>query len=76
VSLERVPLSLVSTTEELLERNSGGSGLEIQEYDRRDPSGSPRGTTYPRKLALISQTSGCRSVGIVRSRAQATEFVS
>jgi hypothetical protein len=28
VGLERVPLSLVSTIEELLERKSGGSGLE------------------------------------------------
>jgi hypothetical protein len=31
------PLSLVSTTEELLERKSSGSGLEIREYGRRDP---------------------------------------
>jgi hypothetical protein len=38
VSLERGPLSLVSTTEELLERNSSGSGPEIREYGRRDPS--------------------------------------
>jgi hypothetical protein len=29
---------------------------------------------YPQKLALTSPTSGGRSVGIVRSRAQATEF--
>jgi hypothetical protein len=34
---ERGPLSLVSTTEELLERKSRGSGLEIREYGRRDP---------------------------------------
>jgi hypothetical protein len=38
VSLERGPLSLVSTTEELLGRNSSGSGLEIREYGRRDSS--------------------------------------
>jgi hypothetical protein len=31
-------------------------------------------TLYPQKLALISPTSGGRSVGIVRSRTQATEF--
>jgi hypothetical protein len=37
VGLERGPLSLVSTIEELLERKSSGSGLEIREYDRRDP---------------------------------------
>jgi hypothetical protein len=38
VGLERGPLRLVSTTEELLGRNSSGSGLEIQEYGRRDLS--------------------------------------
>jgi hypothetical protein len=38
VSLERDPLSLMSTTEELLGRKSSGSGLENREYDRRDPS--------------------------------------
>jgi hypothetical protein len=36
VGLERSPLSLVSTTEELLGSNSSGSGLEIREYGRRD----------------------------------------
>jgi hypothetical protein len=49
-------------------------GLESREYGRRDPSRSPRGTLYPQKLALTSPTSGGRSVGIVRSRTQATEF--
>jgi hypothetical protein len=37
VGLERGPLSLVSTIEELLERNSSGSGLEIREYGRWNP---------------------------------------
>jgi hypothetical protein len=37
VGLERGPLSLVSTTEELLGRNSSGSGLENREYSRGDP---------------------------------------
>jgi hypothetical protein len=37
VGLERSPLSFVSTTEELLGRNSSGSGLEIREYGRGDP---------------------------------------
>jgi hypothetical protein len=31
------PLSLVSTTEELLERKSNSSGLANREYGRRDP---------------------------------------
>jgi hypothetical protein len=35
VCLERDPLSLVSTTEEPLERKSSGSGLEIRAYGRR-----------------------------------------
>jgi hypothetical protein len=68
VGVERGPLSLVSTTEELLERKSGGSGLESREYGRGDPLCSPRNTIYPQKLALTSPTSGGRSVGIVRSR--------
>jgi hypothetical protein len=74
VSLERGPLSLVSTIEELLKRKSSESGLEIREYGRQDPSRGPRGTLYPQKLALISPTSGSRSLGIVRSRTQALEF--
>jgi hypothetical protein len=38
VGLKRGPLSLVSTTEELLGRRSNGSSLENQEYGRKDPS--------------------------------------
>jgi hypothetical protein len=75
VGLERDPLSLVSTIEELLGRKSSGSCLESQECGRRDPSRWPRGTLYPHKLALTSPTNGGLSVGIVRSWTQATEFV-
>jgi hypothetical protein len=75
VSLERGPLSLVSTIDELLGRKSSGSGLENREYGRRDPSHWPRGTLYPQKLALTSPASGGRSVGIVSSRTQATVFL-
>jgi hypothetical protein len=74
VGLWRGPLSLVSTTEELLERKNSGSGLEVREYDRRDPSRWPRGTIFPQKLALTSLAGSGRSVGIVRSRIQTTEF--
>jgi hypothetical protein len=49
-------------------------GLESREYGRRDLSCWPRGTLYPQKLALTSPTSGGRSVGVVRSWTQATEF--
>jgi hypothetical protein len=75
VGLELGPLSLVSTTEELLERKSSGSGLERREYGRKDPSRCSRGTLYPQKFALTSPTSGGRSVGIVRSRTLAMEFL-
>jgi hypothetical protein len=40
----------------------------------KDPSRWSRGTLYPQKLALTSPTSGGRSVGIIRSRIQATEL--
>jgi hypothetical protein len=73
--LEQGPFSLVSTIEKLLERKSSYSWLEIREYGRSDPSRWPLDTLYLQMLALTSLTSGCRSVGIVRSRAQATEFV-
>jgi hypothetical protein len=75
VGRERGPPSLVSTTEELLGRNSSGSGLENQEYGLGDLLRWPRNTLYPQKLALISPTSGGRSVGIVRLLTKATEFV-
>jgi hypothetical protein len=53
VGLERSPLSLVSTIEELLGRKGSGSGLEIRQYGRGDPLRWPRGG---------------RSASIVRSR--------
>jgi hypothetical protein len=36
VGLERGPFSLVSTTEELLQRKSNGFGLANRDYGRRD----------------------------------------
>jgi hypothetical protein len=75
VGPERGPLSLVSTTEELLGRKSSGSGLENREYGRKDALRLQRGTLYPQKMALTSPTSGGRSVIIVRWRTQATEKV-
>jgi hypothetical protein len=74
VGLERGPLSLVSTIEKLVGRNSSGSSLENREYGRVDPLRWPRDTLYPQKLALTSPTSGGRSVGILRLRTKATEF--
>jgi hypothetical protein len=75
VGLERGPFSLVSINDELLGRNSNGSGLENRQYGRGDPLRWPRDTLYQQKLALTSPTSGGRSVDIVRLRTKATAFV-
>jgi hypothetical protein len=72
--LERGLLSLVSTTEELLGRNSSSSGLENREYGCRDLLHWPRDTLYAQKLALTLPTSSSHSVGIVRWQTKATEF--
>jgi hypothetical protein len=74
IRLERGPLSLVSTTDELFGRKCSGSGLQNREYGRKDPSRWPRDTLYPQKLALTSLTRCGRSVGIVRSWTKATEL--
>jgi hypothetical protein len=65
----------VSTIEEMLGKKSSGSGLENREYDHGDPLRWLRDTLYRQKLALISSTSGGRSVGIVCSWTKATELV-
>jgi hypothetical protein len=73
VGLERGPFSLVSTIEELLGRKSSGFGLENRAYGRRGSAAlTTRHPLYPQKLALTSPTNGGRSVGVVRSRIQAT----
>jgi hypothetical protein len=74
VGLERGPLSLMNTTEELLGRKSSGSGLERREYGR---GGSVTLTTLhhlsTKMLALTSPTCGICSIGMARWRTQATE---
>jgi hypothetical protein len=75
VGLERGPLSLVGTTEEVLERKSSGFGRDNRHYGRRDLLCSPRDILYPQKLVLTSPTSSDRSVGIIRSRTQATKLL-
>jgi hypothetical protein len=62
VGLERGPFSLVSTIEEVLGRNSSGSGPEIREYGRRDPSRWPRGTVYPQIWHYLSRQRGGRLI--------------
>jgi hypothetical protein len=49
VGLERGPLSLVSTTEELLKWKSSGSGLEDRDYGRRVSAALTTRNLYIRK---------------------------
>jgi hypothetical protein len=67
VGLERRPVSLVSTIEELLGRNSSCSGLKSREYSCGDPFCWPCNILNAQKLALTWPTSGSRSVDIVDS---------
>jgi hypothetical protein len=75
VGLERGLLSLVSTTEELLDRKVAAP-VQVSENTaagiRREDYSTP---LYPQKLELTSAISGGRSVGIFRSRTKATEFI-
>jgi hypothetical protein len=74
MSLERGPLSLVSTTEELLEGKSSGSDPETRECRSRDLSRWPRGTPLSAKFGT-NFADKRRLVGIVLSLTQATEFL-
>jgi hypothetical protein len=75
VVLERGPLSLVSTIEELLGRNNSISGLEIREYGRRNPPRSPRETPLSAKVVTNFADKSGRSVSIVRSQTKPTELL-
>ena len=70
MGLERGPLRLVRSIEELLELKVAAPVQKTEINGRGDPL-TP---LYPQKLALTSPTGGGRSVGIVRSRTKATEF--
>jgi hypothetical protein len=74
VGLERSPLSLVSTTEQLLGSNSSGSGLEIRVYGLGNRHADHVAPSIRNNLALTSLTSGGRSVDIVHLQTEATEF--
>jgi hypothetical protein len=68
VGLERGPVSLVSTNEELLERNNSGSCLKKNENTAVGICCTDHSTpSIPKRLALTSPTIGGLSVGIVRS---------
>jgi hypothetical protein len=74
VGLKRGPLSLVSTIEGLLERKRSVSSLETREYGRRDRRADYATPLYPQKLGT-NFADKRRSLGIVSSRTEATEFV-
>jgi hypothetical protein len=74
VGLERGPLSLVETTEELLDWESSGCGSRRPWLRPWGSNALTSDTLCPQKVALTSPKSGCRSVGIVRLRAKTMEF--
>jgi hypothetical protein len=74
VGLERGPLSLVSTTEELLGRKNSCSGLERREYGRM---GAVTPTTWHSLTAKVGANFDDKLkslVAIVPSRTRTTEF--
>jgi hypothetical protein len=74
VNLERGPLSLMSTIEELLARKSSGSVQENREYGCRGPLRWPRDTPPSAKVVTNFAHNGGSSVGIVRFQTHSTEF--
>jgi hypothetical protein len=74
VGLERGPLSLVSTIEELLDRKVAALVQKTENTAVWIRHADHEGNRYPQKLAITSPTSGGLSVGIVRSLTQTLEF--
>jgi hypothetical protein len=68
VGLERDPLILVSTIEELHERKSCGSGLENRDYGRKGSAALTTRHPYVRKSWHYLRPSSGRSIGIVARR--------
>jgi hypothetical protein len=73
VGLEWDPLSLVSTTEELLDRKVAAPVYKIENTAVGIRHADHVASSIRKKLAITSPTSGDRSVGIVRSRTQTME---
>jgi hypothetical protein len=74
VGLERGPLSLMSTIEELLGRNNSSSGLETDNTAMGIRCADHSTPSIPQKFALTSSTRGGHSVCIVRSQTKAMEL--
>jgi hypothetical protein len=73
VGLERGPLSLVSTTEELVDRKVAAPVYKTENTAVGTRHADHVAPSFRKKLAITSPTSGGRSVGIVRSRTQTME---
>jgi hypothetical protein len=74
VGLQRGPLSLMRTTEELLGIKSSGFGLGSLEYGLGIHHADYMAPSICKKLVLTLSASGGHLVGIVRSQTQAMEF--
>jgi hypothetical protein len=74
VGLEQGPLSLVSTTEELLDRKVTAPGYKTEITAVGIRHADHVALSVSKKLAITSPTNDGRSVGIVRSRSQTMEF--
>jgi hypothetical protein len=75
MGLERGPLSLVSTIEQLLGRKNSGFCLESENTAVGIRHADYATSLYPQKLALTSPTSGGRSVDIIRYLTLVTEVI-
>jgi hypothetical protein len=84
VDLERGPLSLESTIEELLGRNSSGSGIEIQGFGHREtfalttrhPLLTTVGTNLADKLRSLGRYKATESVfDILSGRAYSKKWI-
>jgi hypothetical protein len=74
VGLERGPLSLVSTTEELLDRKVAAPVYKIENTAVGIRHAYHVASSIRKSWQSTSPTSGGRSVGVVRSRTQTMEF--
>jgi hypothetical protein len=73
-TVTRQPLVKAQQTDKILTCCSDLFRSRRSRLRPKDPSRLPRDTLYPQKLAPASPTSGGRCVGVVRSRAEATDF--